>query len=128
MLAEDGERIQEIRQEDRREYKRQQKVTIAWEVDRNTPSRLEFHGYEASYLPSEVTSGKRLFYDRSKPFIRDIPYYNNYVVSKEVTVPSAYVIPQGWHRVIELMKLNGVRMQRLQKAGLFPPGSTTSKM
>ena len=122
LLAEDGERIQEIRQEDRREYKRQQKVAIAWEVDRNTPSRLEFHGYEASYLPSEVTSGKRLFYDRSKPFVRDIPYYNNYVVSKEVTVPSAYVIPQGWHRVIELMKLNGVRMQRLQKAATVPAG------
>ena len=37
-------------------------------------------------------------------------------------MPSAYVIPQGWHRVIELMKLNGVKMQRLHKAATVPAG------
>lgn len=70
LLAQQGDRIQEIRQEDRRRYQHQESVAIAWRVDRNTPSRLQFHGYEARYVPSEVTSGKRLFYDRSKPFVR----------------------------------------------------------
>ena len=122
LLAEAGWRIQELRELDRRGYSRQESAAIAWKVDRNSPSRLEFHGFEATYIPSEVTSGKRLLYDRSKPFVKDIPYYNNFVVSKRVKMASAYVIPQGWHPVIELMRLNGVKMTRLHKVATVPSG------
>jgi hypothetical protein len=77
-------------------------------VDRNRATRLEFHGYESSQIPSRVTGGTRLFYDREKPFIRNIPYFNNYKVSASVTLPAGYLIPREWHEVIDLMHLNSV--------------------
>lgn len=111
LLSTEGAAIQKLRQQDRDAYHQQDEVPIAWSVDRNAPSRLEFHGYEAEYIDSKVTPGKRLFYDRTKPFVRNIPFYNTYKPSKTVKLPAAYLVPQGWHSVIELLKLNGVTMQ-----------------
>jgi hypothetical protein len=34
-------------------------------------------------------------------------------VTKATITPNAYVIPQGWHRAIERLKMNDVKMQRL---------------
>lgn len=114
-LATEGKTIQTLRQQDRDAYHQQADVPIAWSVDRNSPSRLEFHGYEAEYQDSKVTSGKRLFYNRSKPFVRNIPFYNNYRASKTVKLPAGYLIPQGWRSVVKLLKLNGVTMTKVQQ-------------
>ena len=97
LLAQEGKSIQSLRQKDRDTYRRQQSAPIAWEVDRNHPARLEFHGYEASQVPSTVTGGTRLFYDREKPFVRNIPYFNQYKVSQSVTLPAGYLIPRMAH-------------------------------
>ena len=110
LLAEQGERIQQIKTQDREDYPKQTEAAIAWEVDRDRASRLEFRGYESSSIPSKVTAGNRLFYDRSKPFTQNIPYYNHYVPSRSVRLPAGYLIPREWHSVIDLMKLNRVEM------------------
>ncbi len=114
LLAVEGEQIRTLRQQDRAAYHQQATVPIAWQVDRNAPSRLEFHGYEAEFIDSKVTPGKRLSYNRERPFVRSIPYFDNYKPSKTVTLPAGYLIPQGWHSVIDLMKLNRIQMQVLQ--------------
>lgn len=115
LLSKQADTIQSLRTQDRRRYLDQKSVPIAWEVDRSAVDRLEFHGYEASFQASKVTSGQRLFYDRMKPFVKDIPFYGTYRVSKSVDLPAGYLIPQGWHDVIALMKLNGVQMRRIEK-------------
>ena len=111
LLALEGERIQQIRRDDREAYHRQETAPIAWRVDRENPSRLEFHGFESSYRDSTVTTGKRLFYDREKPFVRNIPYFDHYVASEEITLPAGYLIPRQWQGVIDLMRLNRVELQ-----------------
>lgn len=110
LLAKHGQKIQEIKAQDREAYPKQSEAAIAWEVDRNRASRLAFRGYESNSIPSRVTTGNRLFYDRSKPFTQNIPYYNHYVSSKTVRLPAGYLIPREWHSVIDLMKLNRVKM------------------
>ena len=115
LLATESKVIQEIKQKDRQAYPRQPQAAIAWEVDQNMPSRLEFHGYHAEYIDSEITPGKRLFYDRDKPFVRNIPYFNHYRVSRSVSLPAGYLIPREWHSVIELMQLNLVEMQVVEQ-------------
>ena len=115
LLAAEGETIQKIRRHDRQTYHNQTRVPIAWEVDDNNPSRLEFHGYTAKHIDSKVTSGKRLLYDRQQPFIQNIPFFNNYKVSKSVKLPAGYLIPREWHSVIDLMDLNRVEMQVIEK-------------
>ena len=110
LLAKHGQQIQRLRKDDRQAYHQQSEVEIAWEVDRNKPSRMEFLGYESTYIDSKVTPGKRLFYDRKKPFVKNIPYFNSYRASRKIKLPQGYLIPQGWHSVIRLLKLNSVEM------------------
>ena len=57
----------------------------------------------------------RLYYDRNKPFETTIPFYNHYEAETFITKPKAYIIPQGWWKVIELLKLNKVEMTMLKK-------------
>ena len=110
LLSEEKETIRRIRLEDRENYPHQKRVGIAWQVDRHQPSILSFRGYEASNINSNVTSGNRLFYDRNKPYRKNIDYFNHYTPSCTVELPAGYLIPRGWHQVIDLMKLHGVEM------------------
>ena len=57
----------------------------------------------------------RLYYDRSKPYEKEIPFYNFYKPSSFIQKPKAYIIPQGWWKVIDLLKLNKVQMTQLKK-------------
>ena len=64
---------------------------------------------------SAVTGLPRLYYDHAKPFEKQVRFYDYFVSDAAVTVPAAYLIPQGWHDVIDLLQLNGVRMRRLTR-------------
>ncbi|GAB3799695.1 M14 family metallopeptidase [Spirosoma humi] len=94
-----------------------QQTTFAlnYRLDRSRTDSITFMGYEAVYKPSEVSGLKRLYYDRSKPFTRRIPYQNTFVADLQLTKPGGYVIPQAWREVITLLKRNGVIMQALPK-------------
>jgi len=90
-------------------------LPLAWRLDTTHSARVTLAGYEASYIPSEATSGQRLFYDRSKPFRKEVPFFNRYFPSDSATVPTAYILPQGWHRVAERLQATGVSMQPLPR-------------
>ncbi len=70
----------------------------------------------AAYLRElgEVTGMQRLFYDHSKPFDKEVKFYNTYTAAQIIEKPIAYIIPQGWGDVIERLKLNGVIMERFK--------------
>lgn len=104
-----------LRDETKEAVKKQEKFAITWQADKSKQSTIAFKGYEPEYIPSEVSGLPRLHYDRSKPFTRDIPFYDTYVPLDEVTRPEAYVIPQGWHNIVELLRQNGVQMKALEK-------------
>lgn len=88
---------------------------IQWELDTSRHQMLSFKGYEGSYIDSKVTNQKRLFYDKHKPFTRSVKYYDYYQASLTVTKPDYYIIPQGWHNVIDRLKLNNVQIETLEK-------------
>jgi hypothetical protein len=56
-----------------------------------------------------------LYYDRSKPYEKKIPFYNTYADTLSVQKPIAYIIPQGWWKAIERLQINGIQMERLKK-------------
>lgn len=89
--------------------------TLDWKPDRSRIDSLEFKGYTAKYKPSEVSGQPRLWYDRSEPYTRKIPYYNEFVPALSVEKPVAYLIPQAWETVLARLELNGVEMKRLAK-------------
>ena len=75
---------------------------ISWSLDKSQFATITYKGYTAGRKPSEVSGLPRLFYDRSKPFEKQVPFYNYYKVTDTIQKPKAYIIPQGWWKVIEL--------------------------
>ena len=86
---------------------------LAWKSDKSRFDSILFKGYEVSYKTSEITGQQRMFYDHSKPFEKETKFYNYFNDDKMVEAPKAYLIPQGWHDVVDLLKLNGIRVKQL---------------
>jgi len=92
------------------------KYPITFEINpKKEPSLLQFRGYESEMIDSKVTTGKRLFYDQSKPYIEAVNFYNEYRPVKEVTIPQAYIVKNGWNKVIERLESNQIEFTRFEK-------------
>jgi hypothetical protein len=95
--------------------KKQSSFAASWQKDTTRHDFIRFLGYQAGRKTSEVTGMDRLFYDRTQPFDKQVKFFNYFNGVKPVTKPTAYLIPQGWHVVIDLLKLNKVEMKQLEK-------------
>jgi hypothetical protein len=93
--------------------KQQQNFALSWQADSSKYELIDFKGYETGTKTSDVTGMPRLFYDHSKPFEKQVKFYNTYVPAIHVGKPKAYIIPQGWHDAILRLKINGVAMKQL---------------
>jgi hypothetical protein len=82
-------------------------------MDQMKYDSISFKGYAAKYKASEVSGLPRLWYDRSEPYTKTIPYYNYFAPSVSVDKPYAYIIPQAWEHVIDRLRLNQVNLSRL---------------
>ncbi|WP_229329746.1 M14 family metallopeptidase [Flavobacterium ammonificans] len=108
-------KIKQIRKDNEAQFQPNKNYTLQWEVDKKIQEPFTFLGYEAGYKKSEATTGQRLYYDRSKPFKKEVPFFPQYKSVKDITIPKAYVIPRGFWPVIELLKSNGIACQTIQK-------------
>lgn len=111
---EKGDRLLSIRKETKERSSEQTTFEISWTVDTTTYTELEFSGYEAEYPTSELTGKMRLKYNREKPYTKKVPYYDTFKPDLIVNAPKYYVIPQQWHKVIELFKLNRIEMNQMK--------------
>ncbi|GEC79187.1 hypothetical protein FAQ01_20570 [Flavobacterium aquatile] len=108
------QKIKDIRSESYNEYKAGTNYPIDWTIDSTKVSYIDFKGFEGKNKPSDISGKDRLFYDRSKPFTKKIPFYGNYKPSKFVSVPKSYAIPQSQWQVIDLLKLNKIDYTQLK--------------
>lgn len=77
---------------------------------------LLFKGYKFGYKPSEVSGKNRLFYDRSKPFSKYIPYYQTYQSHDSVRIPKGYIVSAEAKTVIERLKANHVQLMEMDSS------------
>ena len=112
---ENSEKIKTLRADAIAGILEQEKYPIAYKVDQENPTILNFKGYEATKVPSKVTNGERLFYDSSKPFTKETNYYNNFLAVAEITIPKAYLLQQGWHGIIDRLENNNINFTLLKK-------------
>lgn len=115
IIEENHEKIALLRKSSFYNFKEGTAFPLDWQIDTTRISTLKFKGFEGKMITSEITGSQRLKYDRDKPFTKDVIYQNYFKPSIQVTVPKAYVVPQGWHDVVELLKLNQVQMKRFEK-------------
>lgn len=113
VLNRNAEKIKAVRAEAQKNIIVQKEFPIAWALDTTKPKTWKFKGYSAEYRTSKVTGAPRLYYNRSLPYEKEIPFYDEYHSVQTKTKPVAYIIPQAWHRVIDLLKINGVQLHRL---------------
>ena len=88
---------------------------VSFKVDTSRYDLINFMGYETGKKPSGVTGVDRMYYDRTKPFTKKVKFYNYAIADKIVHKPKAYLIPQGWYKIIDLLEANSVQMKRLEK-------------
>ncbi|MDO9275431.1 MAG: M14 family metallopeptidase [Lutibacter sp.] len=105
---EKGAEIKELRNNAVAKILAKKTYPISFELDKDNYSTLQFKGYEGILIDSKVTNGKRLFYDQTKPYTKPVKYFNNYIPSKEVPLPKAYILKQGWWKVLERLKDNHI--------------------
>ncbi|OIQ28156.1 MAG: hypothetical protein BM564_10545 [Bacteroidetes bacterium MedPE-SWsnd-G2] len=119
IVEKDAETIAQLRADTFNSNPKENTWPIQWSLDSEKFKTLNFKGYEGKYVDSELTGLRRLQYDTTKPFEKPVKYNNTFVPSSTITVPEAYVIPQGWHRITELLELNNVAIIPLKKDTLL---------
>lgn len=112
--------IKSVRKKANEEIVSQQVFPLQWSVDTTQVDSILFKGYEALYKKSDVTGMDRLYYDRNKPFEKNVPYYNTFKATVSINKPKAYIIPQAWKHVISMLKMNEVKMDRLETDSVIP--------
>lgn len=105
-----SEEIKTLRDNTKAAVKTQQAFALEWNVDTTRFSYINFKGYEAGHKPSGVSGLPRLYYDRTKPFEKQVKFYNYVTAGNFVQKPVAYIIPQGWWNVLNILKNNKVVM------------------
>lgn len=91
------------------------KYPLNWRIDTTQSRPIEFLGYAAEYLPSALTGQNRLKYNRTAPYKKNIPYFDTYRPTDSVIIPRYYGIPRTYHRVIERLKSNHIKLVELKQ-------------
>ncbi len=107
--------IIELRNNTKSSTKSQSGFAIAWQLDNSQADTIIFKGFEAVRPISEITGQTRLKYDRTKPYSKEISYYNHYKPEVVINKPDYYVIPKSQWKVLELLKLNGVTLEQVKE-------------
>jgi hypothetical protein len=106
--VENEEIIKNLRKNSVAQILEKQTYPISYKIDENNFTTLQFKGYEGTYINSNVTNGKRLFYDRTKPYTKPVNYYNQFEVSAKINIPKGYILKQGWWKVLERLNDNNI--------------------
>jgi hypothetical protein len=115
-----SEQIKTLRDQTKEQEKTQAAFPLEWNVDTSHYSYINFKGYAAGHKPSAISGQPRLYYDRTKPFEKQVRFYDNVIAGNFVRKPAAYIIPQGWWNVLDLLKNNNVQMRRfLQDTAIY---------
>ena len=102
------EKIKELRTQSFEKNLELNEYYFNWQVDTTQTSILNFKGYEASLVPSEVTGLPRLQYDKSQPFVKEVEYRDYYFPKDTVSIPEAYIVRKGQQQVLDRLDLNNI--------------------
>jgi hypothetical protein len=127
VIEKDGKKIVSLAKKDRLAQKEKNHFALNHTLDRNEFKWIEYRGYESEQKPSQISGHPRLYYDRSKPFTKQVKFFDTYVAGISIEKPKAYFIPQGWFTVIENLQRNGVRLNTLNNDTLLPVSIYTIK-
>lgn len=114
ITEEKAELIKTLRQDHLNQLLVSKSLPLNWEIDTTKNTTINFKGYEGEFIPSDITGADRLKFDRSKPFEKQVTYWNYFIPTLQVDVPEAYVIPQGWFTIVDRLRINDIKFQTFE--------------
>lgn len=106
--------IKNKRLENEKQFEPGKKYTLKWKIDSAKITQRPFLGYDGKQKKSDVTSSTRLYYDQKSPYTKSIPFLADYKSVHEIVIPNAYIIPQEFWPVIDLLKANKLLFSRIK--------------
>ncbi|MGB7394712.1 MAG: M14 family metallopeptidase, partial [Pricia sp.] len=111
----DYKKIRRLRTEAIHRHKDWTFYPTTWEIDSSRTTILNFKGYAADTLTSQVTGQTRLKYDRNRLFTVPVDYLNYMMPADSVSIPEAYILKKGYSKILNLLQLNGISYKTFQK-------------
>ena len=115
----EGEKIKALRANAFSAFAKAESYPLNYKIDSSKTTTLNFLGYEGEMVASAVTGQQRLKYDRSKPFTKEVTYYDSFKESGEISIPKAYFIPRGYRDVALLLRSNDIKFRQLKRDTTF---------
>ena len=115
IIEKDHNKIKDLRNENIESALRSEEFYFNWTLDTTKTKPLNFKGFEADTITSEITGLPRLHYDRERPFEKVVPYSNEFYPSDTITIPNAYIIKQGWQNVMDRLIANQIEFYELEE-------------
>ena len=111
--------IKKLRVQYLQNIKTQKEFNLQWKNDEKLFDSINFNGYKATTIPSKVTTGNRLYYDRKQPYTKKIPFFGYFKPKLTIQKPKAYIIPKSWHNIVDKLKANNVKCDTFLKDTLL---------
>ncbi|GAA5040969.1 hypothetical protein GCM10011506_41980 [Marivirga lumbricoides] len=115
LSAAQKEKIKTLRKSESEKLLKADSLPVQWENNDDDFKMITLKGFETSYPESELTGQPLLKYHRDQPFVKEVPFFNQYVVTKKVKLPDYYVISQAWQNVIERLQANEVKLTKIER-------------
>ena len=64
----------------------------------------------------------RLYYDRNKPFNKQLSHFDYYFPLDSIKTPKYYLIPQAWSKVIDLLRTNAIKLIAIENDSTITAG------
>lgn len=116
---ENSQKIKNLRKENLTQFSAGSQYHIRWEIDSTQYKMMEFKGFEHGFKPSEISGKMRLYYDRTKPYTKKIPFYDTYKPTKSIIIPKFYVIPKSEWKTLDFLARNKIITKPLEKDSIL---------
>jgi hypothetical protein len=110
----DGEKIKSLRKNALDRLLNWKYYPTDWKVDTTKSSVLNFKGYQADTIISEITGFPRLKFNREMPFEKEVEYLNYFIPSDSIKIPKSYIIKKQWTAIVDLLKANQIKYETIQ--------------
>jgi hypothetical protein len=111
--GEHKDRIQSLRNINFERFENDEYYHFNYAIDSTKYQVLDFKGYKAEYIESEVTNLPRLKYFSDQPKTFPVKYYNHYQAQDSVQIPNHYIISSAWETVLERLDQNQVEYREI---------------
>jgi hypothetical protein len=107
-------KIQHLREKNFQTFKEDKYYKFDYVIDSTAYDILNFKGYRAKHMESEVTNLPRLKYFRDQPETFPVRYYQHFKAQDSILIPDYYVVTGAWQSVLERLKKNKVEFSKIK--------------